>query len=89
MQEICARSRKVGVEAVDRLVGAAFRASTKSAHLVTSSSFSRPVIWAEQRATEKGLELELVDGCDLLKLIGAFSNPRLAVRDIEKIYSDQ
>jgi hypothetical protein len=83
------RSRKVGIEAVDRLVGAAFRTSTKSAHLVTTSSFSTPAVKAKKQAAEQGLELELVDGCDLLKLVGAFSDPNLSVSDIEKIYSDR
>lgn len=83
------RSRKVGIAAVDRLVGAAFRTSTKSAHLVTTSSFSTPAIKAKRQAAEQGLELELVDGSDLLKLVGAFSDPTLSVNDIMKIYSDR
>jgi hypothetical protein len=82
-------SRKVGIAAVDRLVGAAFRTSTKSAHLVTTSSFSKPALWAKRKAAERGLELELVDGRDLLRLVGAFADPSLSVTDIEKIYSDQ
>lgn len=48
------RSRKVGIDAIDRLVGAAFITSTKSAHLVTTSAFSTPATKAKKAGGRKG-----------------------------------
>lgn len=83
------RSRKVGIGAVDRLVGAAFRMESQSAHLVTSSSFSGPAQKAKTQVTEQGMELELIDGCELLKLVDTFADPSLSISDLEQIYSEQ
>lgn len=84
-----AKSRKVGIAAIDRLVGAAFRTNTRSAHLVTSSSFSKPAKEAKGQATEHGLDVEFIDGYELLKLVDTFADPTLTLSDLEQIYSSR
>jgi len=80
-----AKNRKVGLAAVDRLVGVSIRKNTNSAHLVTSSSFSGPARKAQSQAIENGVDLDLIDGYDLLKSVNAFANPDLTVAELEKI----
>jgi restriction endonuclease len=82
------RTRKVGIGSVDRLIGAAFRIGTNSAHLVTTSSFSSPAKQGRIEILEQGFDLDLIDGCELLKTINAFADPKLSKTDLEKIYSE-
>ena len=83
-----AHHRKVGIDVVDRLLGASFRIGASSAHLVTTSSFTRPSRTAQAEAVRRGLELELVDGHKLLELLRTFSDPTLTVEDLAAVFAE-
>jgi HJR/Mrr/RecB family endonuclease len=71
-----AEHRKVGIGCVDRLLGALVRHGAMSAHLITTSAFSRPAIRAREEASAEGYELKLMDGFELLKILETFSDPK-------------
>jgi len=80
------QSRKVGIYAVDRLLGVQIRTGVKEAHLITSSTFSRDAKNAHNEALTRKIKLDLLDGHELLQLLNCYSDKSLTVRDIKSIF---
>lgn len=79
--------RTVGIAVVDRLVGVSIRTGSNSAHLVTSSSFSRPALQAAAEARKQGITLELTDASELLRLLEVYSDPTITVNDLRLAFT--
>lgn len=91
----CKRYRsgnRVGVATIDRLLGASFhfqsssvRLSTlRAVHLVTSSGFTRPALDAQIQIRATGIDIELRNGHELLRLLNVYDDPKLTPRDVEE-----
>ena len=81
-----AKSRKVGIAAVDRLLGVAYRNNASSAHLVTSTKFSSPATIAANTANSVGgIELSLIDAHDLSVLLDLYADKDLTIRELKLI----
>lgn len=65
---------KVGIAHVQRLMGAMISFKAKSAKLITTSYFSTPAKETQHIYTNLGLDLELLDAYDLLKLLDLYNN---------------
>ena len=83
------RSRKVGITAVDRLLGVAFRTGARSAHLVTTSSFTKPATSARDLASEGGIEMELIDAHEVARLLNLYADKDLTLSDVEFVFSSE
>lgn len=83
-----AHNRKVGIAAVDRLIGVSVRTNINEAHLVTSSYFSSPAKIAASESIRSGIQLNLIDAHDLLKHFGAYSDPNITVSDVRAIFNN-
>jgi HJR/Mrr/RecB family endonuclease len=84
-----AQSRKVGIGAVDRLLGVKIRTGSHSAHLVTSSDFTADARAAWGEARSQSIDLHLVDAHELLHLLKAYRDPAVRLADIELIFTDE
>lgn len=68
-----AEDRVVGVKEVRALVGAAVDWDVRDLWLVTTTEFSKEAIAYAARNRERGYEIELVKGTDLLSLLGVYN----------------
>jgi hypothetical protein len=85
-----AKSRKVGIAAVDRLLGVAFRSGARHAHLVTSSSFTKPASQASDSIVRREeIEMDLIDAHELSRMIGIYADKSLTVKDIKAIFASR
>ncbi len=85
-----AKSRKVGIAAVDRLLGVAFRSEARHAHLVTSSSFTKPASQASDSIVlREEIEMDLIDAHELSRMIGIYADKSLTVKDIKAIFASR
>jgi hypothetical protein len=80
-----ATERKVSIEKVDRLLGVAFRVNAQSAHLITTSSFTRPAKEAA-KFESKDINMDLIDAHDLLRLLRTYTDDKLTVNDLSAIF---
>ncbi len=81
-----AESRKVGIDLVHRLVGAKYDFGADAAYLVTTSSFTKPACSSAHNLNRQNLNVNLVDGHELLKLLKCYSNPTMTVKDVRAIF---
>lgn len=65
-------ANKVGLEVVDRLIGACIRWGTRRAVIVTTNSFTSPAVSEAKALGERGFELDLVDATDLLRMLRVY-----------------
>lgn len=82
------RERRIGISAIDRLLGVLYRNSVTQAQFVTTSGFTHPARVAVAEARERGIILDLVDAHQLSKLFEIYSDPDITVKDISRIFAD-
>jgi len=79
------RDRSVGIAAVDRLLGVAYRSNASTAHLVTTSTFSSPAFGvANLLKKSNGIELTLVDAHQLSVLLDLYTDKDLTVDELQR-----
>lgn len=86
----CKRYKKncrVGIGALDRLLGAQLRNNAQSAHLVTSTSFSKDAIKAAAQAHAQGINLKLVDAHELFHLLKVYTEPSTTIVGLQKTFA--
>jgi HJR/Mrr/RecB family endonuclease len=66
--------RKIGVEAVRALVGAAVQWNVRRAYLVTTSDFTSVARMAAGLYAQHGYEIDLYAAADLLQLLGVYND---------------
>lgn len=81
-----AESQRVGIGVVHRLVGAMFHFEAKTAHIVTTSSFTKPARDSADKLNKQNLSVNLVDGHELFKLLNCYSDPTITVKDVGAIF---
>jgi len=69
------RNRKVGVYAVDRLLGTTLVKGSKHAYLVTTSSFTKPALQhaSSPYLSKSGIKLDLVDAGEILNMLNVYN----------------
>lgn len=68
-----ARERRVGVEVLRSLVGAAVDWEVRRVYIATTSSFTRGLVTKVDRYRAKGYVVELIDASTLLRLLGTYN----------------
>lgn len=80
------KTRRVGVEVLRSLVGAAIDWDVRRAYLVTSAAFTHGVFRKSADFRQRGYELELIEATELLKALGAYDR---AMPSLEKLTEEK
>ena len=79
-------TRKIGIAAVDRLLGVRFRMQADEAHVVTTSGFTRPAVVAASEANCHDAGMRLVDAHELLSILRLLADESLTVKDLSALF---